>query len=79
MFDFSIGFIDKVKWCCDLFLSHECNRFVLKKFVLQTDSDLSALSLHEPSPEEKDEAERLKNKGGLCAEFSLVMSFVFIL
>lgn len=31
--------------------------------VQHTDSDFSSLSLHEPTPEEKDEAERLKNKG----------------
>ena len=29
----------------------------------QTESDLSGLSLHEPTPEQKEEAERLKNKG----------------
>ncbi|PVD23498.1 hypothetical protein C0Q70_16770 [Pomacea canaliculata] len=29
----------------------------------QTDSDLSSLSLHEPSAEEREEAEKLKNKG----------------
>lgn len=31
--------------------------------LLETESDLSTLSLHEPTPEQKEEAERLKNKG----------------
>ena len=47
-----------------LLLRQMCfSRFVLN-YPLQTESDLATLSLHEPSPEEKDEAERLKNKGG---------------
>ena len=32
-------------------------------WIFQAEQDMSSLSLHEPSPEEKDEAERLKNKG----------------
>lgn len=32
-------------------------------FVLQTDSEFAELSLHEATPEEKEEAEGLKNKG----------------
>ena len=53
-----------VIFCCD-----KCvwNRYQFQplciNYPLQTESDLATLSLHEPSPEEKDEAERLKNKG----------------
>ncbi|XP_076463228.1 small glutamine-rich tetratricopeptide repeat-containing protein beta-like [Babylonia areolata] len=31
--------------------------------ISETDSDLSSLSLHEPTPEEREEAEKLKNRG----------------
>ena len=34
-------------------------------FSLQTESDFASLSLHEATPEEKENAEKLKNKGNL--------------
>lgn len=33
------------------------------KCSLQPESDFSTLSLHEPTPEEKEKAEKLKNEG----------------
>lgn len=31
--------------------------------LIQPESDFSTLSLHEPTPEEKEKAEKLKNEG----------------
>ena len=36
-----------------------------KYSLFQADSDFSTLSLHEATPEEKEEAEKMKNKGSL--------------